>query len=584
MDSQTRTSGSDSMETDIAYFLMKNASTLEAETMLRATKKDEKEIVAFIEKYKAIRQKIKKLIQKFKGKIELKYGHLDKPEMIAKGLKFASKHNFTEIEQRAFINYVMNGDIGKSYLPYQEMENTDMARFLGFSSAPQYLFNIKDSDKIILEEIAKLYDSTQQIYHAVKQNIAIYTDCDPAAIVGKYRPDKHNLHSFIHPIIVALFLPKINVFEKRMLISNVGRMVVQRAAPYLRRYGDTQLTPLEREADMSLTCDIARDPNSLGYFGDNDSPISNLLKRFKIQIELYRNVLSLRKGEYYSKSDSFDISDSITGFITALKSYNWSWYDSPDLVNIHDEGTVMRKLLSVFSLRPTLVQITPVVGQSSMGFTNLGVAGLAFVQTPIINVKLPASLTSAAPMAPVKLSASLTDISWFIENKMLVTKNKSVIYSNKLAIFYANRRYQAMNFANLDIGCQYAQLPIISNGITHINETQLFFNKRERIGNSPKEFMIQSVVLLNKVNGHEFAALGCSSIVVAEPNTNGRTVTTYFHYNPVLAGSRIWNPATNQYVQNDVITMIPENSVNPNIPSFFETSRKLGTLFIYTSE
>ena len=122
---------------------------------------------------------------------------------------------------------------------------------MGFSSFPSFM-NIKATDQAPLDEISQLFEQSKGIHAAIKNNLTLYKSCSPEAITGKYDRDKHNINIFIHPVIVALFLPKLKAIEDRMLISNIGRMIVQRTSHLLRQYRNYSLQVTQRE----LMCDL----------------------------------------------------------------------------------------------------------------------------------------------------------------------------------------------------------------------------------------------------------------------------------------------------------------------------------------
>ena len=581
-----------SKDDDFEFYLKSGLPSSHIASLLKTQGKDQKEIDVFMEKYESSRKKISKLIKKFVDKIEQRYGHLDVPELMKKGLKFASKHNFSQAEKDAFIRFVLKGDTESQYSPFQELDYTEMSKFLGFSSLPGQVINVKPTEQKFLDEIARLYEMSKPIHSAVRTNTMMYHSCAPEPLTATFDREKHNVNLFIHPLIVALFLPKIDALEKRMLFSNIGRLVVQRTQAYFFSQSKRQthlslndLLPGELEADLELSYDIARDPNSLNYFSD-ESPMSNLLKRFAVQIELWKNVLSLRQGKLYAYGDSFNVDDGIMGLHKSLSSYDWTYFDSPDLYQVQDEGTLLRKLLAVFSFRPTFTQISSLVHRTGLGYSNLGaVARSTFINTPICNIKLPVNIYgNSTPQQPVRLTNALTQSDWFVENKMLVPKNKSVIHSRKVIFFYVNRRHQSVNFANIDAGFRYLSLPGTMSGMTSINTTELAFDNDLQIGNDI--FNLSSVVVLNPLLNDQIST-GCSSIVCCQPNpSDGYMRTTYFYYNPV--GASIMYEHNNQhgqpeYVRNDPISPMLEHSNDGITPGFYETARKYGTIFVYVN-
>jgi len=218
------------------------------------------------------------------------------------------------------------------------------------------------------------------------------------------------------------------------------------------------------------------------------------------------------------------------------------------------------------------------MNRTGMGYTNFGVSRLTFVNTPIINVKLPVNMYGGQAMPPVRMSSALTQMDHFIENKMIIPKNKSVIYSRRIVFFYANRRYQSVNFTNLDMCFKYMSLPGTMSSVTNVNETELHFDPFITIGNN--RFNLRSVVVLNKISPHPFASTGCSTIVVAQPDQSvGRTSNVYLYYNPVAANIKFEHG--NEYVTNNPISIIPYNSFDPAVPGFVDMARKQGTVFVY---
>lgn len=547
---------------------------------LKAAKMDEKEIDAFLEKYEESRHKLKKFIRKFYEKVERKYPFADKPELLKKGIKFAKKYELTRSEQEAFINLVKTGDTNKPYFALPDLGYTEMSKFFGLSYMPGQVFNIKTEDQGPLDEIAQLYEASKIKHDHVKLSLATYDEsCKAQAIASPdmFRNDRHDVYNFIHPVIVSLFLPKISCLERRMLVSNIGRMVVQRASGYLRKYSNYthNMTTSEYAADQSLMFDIARDPNSLNYFND-DTPISNLLKRFRVQIELYRTVMSLRRGQYYSQSES-DGNDAISGLTNVLQSYEWTYFDSPEFHQAQDEGSLLRKLLAVFSIRPTWVQLSSFMGTNNLGFSNVGASRLSFISTPVINVRLPRTLTGTSGRQ-VLLKHQLSSVNWFIDNKIIVPKNQNVVYSRDLLFFNANRRYQSINFTNLDVHFGYTTVPGFINNVAQVNTTPIIFDTNMSVGN--ELFYLRSVVVVNKISKSEFALHGSAAIVIRPPGST-RTKNQYLFYNPIAANILIEKP--NGYKANKPITVMQENGSADN-PGFYETARKFGTIFVYSTK
>lgn len=575
------------------FFLKSGLPAVQVVTTLKAQGWDQKDIDVFIEKFEASKKKISKMIKKFVERVEQRYGHLDIPELIKKGMKHASKLGFTQSEKEAFKNYILNKNTNVQYVPFQELGYTEMSKFLGFSNNTGQTLTISAVDQPALQEIARLYETSKLIHSGIRHNLISYRSSDPNALTAVFDKDKDNLSLFVHPLIVALFLVRIKAIERRMLYSNIGRLVVQRSQYYFQRMDDKKmnnkylnwhlslndLLPDELPADLEFMWDIAKDPNSLDHFSD-ESPMSNLLKRFTVQIELWKNVLALRQGKFYSRSVDYSDDNGIMGLHKVLSSYSWTYFDSPDMYHINDEGNLLRRLLAVFSFRPTLTQLSSFSQRGLMGFSNLpSISKATFVNTPICNIRLPTTLIGTVPIkAPtITLQSALSKSEWYIENKMLVPKNTTVIYSRSVIFFYINRRYQSP-LANVDMGFRYISVPGTVSGLTTINTSELKVDPDIQVGND--RFDLVSAVVLNALLENQLAT-GCSAFIRQMDTNNIGGADRYYCYNPLYASFMYED--NGEYKRNDPIMRVGAYSNVDKYPAFFTTVQNYGTILVYVN-
>jgi hypothetical protein len=456
-----------------------------------------------------------------------------------------------------------------------------MSKFMGIDAPAGQVLNIQAKDHASLAEIVKLFEASRIIHTDIKNQLSLYRDCAVEAVTAQYDRNRANLSIHIHPVIVALFLPKVDALERRMLYTNMGRVVIQRATPYINRHiplWDNVMNG-EMEAEWHLTWDIVNDPNSLAYFSD-DAPITNLLKRFKIQIELWKNVLNLRQGRLYSLA-GYDADDGITGLLRVLSQYDWSYFDSPDMVNVQDEGSVLRKLLAVFSLRPTFAQITTLTARTLMGYSNYNaLSRTTFLNIPIVNVRLPTLMQPQTGLT-MSLQRALSQSDFFIEHKTLVPKHRSVMFTQDILFFYANRRYQAVNLARLNFRVSYTSIPYQSWNIgqTAINDTPLNFDYDLRLGD--KVLNLRSVVTVYRPPVAENIVGGSSAIVVPKPKGAVRNENENYYYNPLLAN--YMTEQSGKYTSNTPISLIAREDNRPDRESVNNLGQRYGTVFMYSS-
>jgi hypothetical protein len=555
--------------------------------MLRLERMSDREIDSVIQKVKDSRARIKKVIRKFIGKINANYGHLDIPELINKGMKHAAKYGLNAAEQEVFRKHVLKGDTEHMFSYMNELKYSGMSKFLGFDTVgygKMIKLNPKDFSK--LNELHMLYDGSKQIHADVKNQMYLYRSCAAEALQGSYNRDKHNVAVHIHPIVAALFLPKIAYLEDRMLKTNIARMVLTRARAYLKDYNVhlTNLGPDELEVEAELAYNIANDPNALSYFKD-ESPITNIIKRYKCQIELYNNVMNLRQGRYYSSG--YDNNDGIAGFTRVLNSYDWTFFDSPDLYHVYDEGSVLRKLLAVFSCRPTFTQLTSLSQRYGMGYTNIsGLSRTVFINVPIINVKLPVGLPGMPTNGnQIALRDALVQNDFFIEHKAIVPKNKTIMYSRSVAFFYANRRYPTINFTGQNQHMRYINLPTPFMNVMSVNETEIQFDTPLYIGRDI--FMPRSIVLLQRSPFQDVElSTGCSAMIDVNNTEYTHGQSTYIHYNPSLSSVALRDDTiqpgngSTVFTPNPPITFVQEFATDDEY-GFRTESQKRGTIFVY---
>ena len=575
---------------DFDYFITSDLPLEQVYNMLKLKNMSDREIDVIVDKLKDNRDSIKKVVKKFMGKIDSSYGHLDIPELIKKGMKHADKYGLTDAQKKVFINHVMKGDIYNEFSYQNEIKYSPMAKFLGFDFVHGQIIKIAPKDHTKLNELHMLYDESKHIHADVKTNIANYRDCAPEAITGQYDRTKHNVSISIHPVLAAIFLPKVDYIERRMLYTNIARMVLSRGQAYLKNFNfhlQSNIAPGELDAELELAHDIAYDPNALEYFKD-DSPMDNIIKRYRCQVELYRSVLNLRQGKYYSTG--YDVNDGISGFLKVINSYDWTFFDSPELFQVQDEGTILRKLLAVFSCRPTFTQLSSFSNRYGLGHTNItNLSKTTFVNIPIVNIKLPIDMVGGNQIYSLPLARALTQTDYFIEHKVVVPKKKSVIYSNQVAFFYANRKYPTVNFNSANMTMRYLNLPMSFINQTTINKTIIDFQDKFRIGRD--WFDLRSVVLLQRppINGIDIST-GCSAAIAVDPNSptnlfQGSAGPIYIHYNPSIASIQYLEgnqPANqSQFVSNTPISFIDDITNDPTRIGFRDEAQQRGTIFFY---
>merc|ERR1711976_299595 len=106
-------------------------------------------------------------------------------------------------------------------------------------------------------------------------------------LTGDFDRRRNNPHCHVHPVIAAMFLPKIEIFENTIILANIAYIVKQK---YNKK-------PIMTSNDYELFYNMIRDPTDVVCSGE--SPVKDLLKRSQLQCKLWESISTLRNGRYY---------------------------------------------------------------------------------------------------------------------------------------------------------------------------------------------------------------------------------------------------------------------------------------------
>lgn len=524
--------------------------------------------------YKSVLQKIQKKAKKFKQKIFDRYAGLNLPfhELMKKAKKYQKKWNLTDAEFNMFIILALTD---KSSQYAMTMPNTKLSKVLGFDTfvASTSQLNINPNEASVVEEIINKYGETKPLHAQIVMQSLTYRDASPEALTGSFNRDKHNPYSYIHPVVAALFIPKVPILDEQMLIANIGYIIKCKSMGW----------PISTKPDFDLYWSMITDPNNSAC--DPVSAIQDIKNRFNLQCELWDAVLNLRQGRYYVEMDRF------LKFMRALENCRNIIHDAPDLTYVKDEGTILRRLLSAFSIHPTIISVNRLFGMMSgaqFGFPSplsspFDTNGLNNITTiPMITLRLPLYMGLGQQKA-VSLEEALSQPQWFVENKTIVPKIIQIIHSRDVLFFYVGRRYQNINITRLNTPYCFQNLPMTVSGWEAMNDHPVNAPAVMTIMNDT--FELKSVVAVEKTQVNQKSLIiGSTAMFAIRRNVEaGNFQESYFVYDPQGAGQQIWDDAKNQYGRNQPITTIagetPFNGQDDK--SFNAIARCRGTIFMY---
>ena len=509
---------------------------------------------AFIEKHNEISKRAKK----FATLIREKYSNSQYPfhVLLEKAIKYKNKHGLSDDEfvefQRIYENELVGLKSPEVFTP-----NTNIMKVLGNVNVnlQGFMGKLSDNDFKVLQEILKLHASSKPLHSQVLLQSMQYQDCGIEALTGGYDRNIHNASNHVHPVIAALFLPKIDILDTHFLHSNIANIVKT-------RYNNENFSSV---ADLELFYALTRDPNDIVC--DVKSTLSDLHNRALLQNQLWNAVLSLRNGQYYNSS--------FREFISTVDVCRLNKHDTPDLVYGRYDGTILKRLLSAFSFRPTVVATMPMYQIFSTNPYQQNIKPTV-TYVPMINLKLGPSINNNEP---VELNDALSQQQFFLENGNIVQKHTSLIYSRGVLIFFVDRRANIINTVNTMNPVAILNFPTAVSGFERLNDREV--NAKDVIALREDIYQLRSVVLseVNTKTSESNLIVGSSAVFMIHADyAKGINFPQYFQYDPygvvgptVLNGTAVKN---NPIVQIDGASAVTEDN-------FKDMTRKRGIIFIY---
>ena len=354
-----------------------------------------------------------------------------------------------------------------------------------------------------------------------------------------------------------MFLPKIDELETHFLHSNIAGIIKA-------RYNSE---PLTNRPDYELFYALTNDPNDVVC--DSRSSLQDLYNRAQVQNQLWNCVLNLRNGQYYNTG--------FRDFIGSVDMCRLNKQDNPDLIYGRYDGTILKRLLSAFSFRPTIVSTTPIYNIVNVNPYQQNVRPVV-TAVPMINLRLPPTINDNSP---VSLSDALDQHQYFIENGAMVPRHTSLIYSRGVLFFFVDRRANVIRYNDMQ-PFNISRLPLSVSGFERLNDREVDFDDQITIRSDV--YHLRSVVLaeINRNSPERNLVVGSSTIVMLHQDfTAGRYTNEYFQYDQMSVFDAV---LTNNGVQNRSPTSEISGTPRKGAPtgtSFVEMARQRGIIFMY---
>ena len=530
------------------------------EELKKEFKSDDELIDKIMEKYQKDMVRVTKIAFKIHERLLQKYPHLSQKELIEKVARYKEKYHLDDSDVQIVINMIFSGKNDINRPEGSDYNYSAMSKALGFVPASYNLtgeLNVKPDEMESLQDILKLDAFTKELHNQIILQSLVYQPVtDNVGIeLTSFERSKINIFSFVHPVIFALFIPKIKLLDNQMLIASLSNIISQKW-----KGEDIKSLP-----EYELYYNIATDPADLACFS-KPKPFKDLLYRCEVQAKLWDSVLNLRQKKFYI--------DNLSSFIQAVDNCRASVFDAADLAFVKDEGTILRKLFAAFSLRPTVVKTTPVqnIIISNQGVLPTYTSGHV-TQIPMVTMRLASSTSVTTPT--LELTASFDQQQLYLQGNQLVVKTQVIIYSREILIFYVHRRNQGVDFSKLGrpYGCAF--LPLTIGAFDKLNDLPIIFHKQITTFNS-QIFTIKSIVTVetNDIDKEEII-IGSNALV----NIDNANPDDWVQYQPLII-----NANNSSIMPVSKITWDETAGTKTCSKTVLNEGSRKGTIFLYHTE
>lgn len=458
---------------------------------------------------------IRKRSIKFTKLIERKYGMFGHPLHIIlnKAIKYKKRYDLSDEEFELFRQYYQKSmNVRPNGHKYDVLvPNTNMAKVFGDDPYTNNKIHVGDGDHRLVKDILALYDMNRAMWQQVTLQSITY-DFNANLAVEKFaviEAKTTNFSSFIHPVIAAMFLPKIAKFDEYFLFTNLAYIL---RCKYLGE-------PISTYHSYLMLYNLVTDPNDVVC--NADSPLKDILNRVLLQVTLWKNVLRLRQGGVYDTYNSFVAAD----FMINVDNCKLSTYDAPDLMMIGDENVIIRRLLSSLAFRCATVFSTPLSIPFYQGQNNMQISSVSIpmnltqvTKVPMIYIRLPVGGLPAPPPLAIgnqqisnnlNIQSALTTVQPIMNNGRYESRMMSIVGTDGILIVSIPRRtYKPVGggIYNLPQVFNFANMPHHAFGLESLNDTTVNTNVFLKLTNlnedkdmfTDKLFLKSAVVLKQK--------------------------------------------------------------------------------------
>lgn len=550
-------------ERDFEYFFSSVKNRGNTDEYVRALQKTFQAELEHVRKY--ARKYTKKILE------NLGRGNFTDSQVWEYISKQAKKHNFsrpiTDAIYREVSHRISEYPNRSAFFRYTPKTNTKLSSTLGFTGAENFS-NVKVSkeDQDILKDIMLLDETNKMTYLQVVDQSLQYTDTAITAVAAQYRPDRHNVFQGIHPVIAALYIPKIPVIDEVTLLPSITNVVKARV----------NNEPLVKRPEYDLLYNMVHDKNE---FVCDRNLWKDLKARAEIQVALWRTVLAVRTGRCYDEAGSV--------LLATLDRCKFYRYEAFDLIHTGDEGDIIRRLFSVFSFKPVYVQTLPIVANYNLinvaPFSNLDLYNGKIDMLPIINLRLN---QLDGDIVDLESIFNQPEIFWDSTNNLFVPSMTRILDTKGVLVVYVHRKNLALQITRFDGPFTFRDLPKTDRQLLKINKTPVAVQPVLRLdipNTDQTHYALRSVVSIKtfEFEDNNVANEVIQGSVAYISQENDLIDGTWFKYDPSGATVTAMDQNQNLTVQKPITEALWENQQNTD-ESVALHAATLGVLLVYT--
>jgi len=230
-----------------------------------------------------------------RGKFPQKPLHL----LLAAARKYKAKLKLTDFafeEFRRIFEAELSGqsvNMSRLITPHKHSNIMEKALGPGYKDHSNGI-KVRDDEYGDLQEILKIHAAMKPVHADVVIQHLQYegtNNGNKIALAGHFDRSKDKPECHVHPVLAAMFLPKIQLLEKHFLIANLAGIIK----------GRKNREPITNKPDYLLHKAIVNDPNDVVC--DPNSAIRDLRFRCMLQHYLLTSVRALRNGQYFDCSN-----------------------------------------------------------------------------------------------------------------------------------------------------------------------------------------------------------------------------------------------------------------------------------------